>query len=149
MTNDTLFISIVIVESIPHNTDWYAFPSEIFVPTCETVHAGYWLGRDGQQDYFILDLLTNDMIHKVRLKNTHNTSSRDRATNFFKVDISNDTVTWINAVDSFLVNTLNPPLTCEDIPIQTYAIEKVAKFLRFKIISGYILNGGLNFIEVI
>ena len=119
------------------------------MPTCEPIWYGYWLGRDGQQDYFILDLLTTEMIHKVRLKNTHNTSSRDRATNFFKVDISNDTVTWINAVDSFLVNTLNPPLACEDIPIQTYSIQKVAKFLQFKIVSNHGWSGGLNYIEVI
>ena len=138
-----------IVESIALNNDWYAIPSEIFTESCETTWTGYWLGRDGQQDYFILDLMTTEMIHKVHLKNTYNNGAYDRATNAFNVDVSNDTVTWVNAVDNILIKTMSPHLPCEDIPVQKFAVEKVARYLRFKIISNHAWSGGLNYIKVV
>ena len=136
-----------VVESLSYNKDYIAIPSEIFKETCEVSHTlGYWLGSASGQ-YITFDLRTTEMIWKVHLRNSHNSISYDRATMRFNLDISNDTVTWITAVDKNLVNTLSPRLACEDIPNQSFAVEQVARFVRFKAVTQYGSSPGLNYIK--
>ena len=68
------------------------FPVErllLFQNTAET-GGTYWLGPDHNNPpaEFILDLCQQEVIKTLRLVNTHNSDSLDRATNEFKVSLS-------------------------------------------------------------
>ena len=58
-----------------------------FNNTAET-RGTYWIGPNNSTAEFILDLCQQEVIKTLRLVNTHNSDSLDRATNEFKVSLS-------------------------------------------------------------
>ena len=136
------------MESIAHSTHYYAKPSTIFKDECETAYYMNWLGADhSTTSYILFDMQVTHMITTVTLKQTTQVAEFNRGTTNFDILVGNSTATLTLATQGVMTNVENPRVQCKDIPLQSYHVGYIARYLQFTA-TGYYWHGpGLKYIH--
>jgi hypothetical protein len=118
----------------------------------------YWLGREQTpQEFFTLDLHDVEHIEEIRLFNTHNDGSNDRATKEFRIlasdtlDGANQLVDPVVILEGKLANIAGLSPSLETVFTSANGLTPIdARYLRFESVNSYydINSVGLNEIEV-
>ena len=126
--------------------------ANLFSNTCEEEPDDepptFWITKDDFKGTgFIMDLGHQYCIREITLKNTHNRSYRDRATDNFTIQVSNaENGGFKNLLTSKLEDSR--ALECNSIPLHTYHVSKCFRYLRFIVNSYYGNGGGLNYFNL-
>ncbi|MAE65735.1 MAG: hypothetical protein CMJ18_15810, partial [Phycisphaeraceae bacterium] len=105
----------------------------------------FWLTQGGTNDHVVIDLEDVVRIDAFRIQNTHNRSHHDRGTRDFRIEVSEDGVSYTTVVDDTLAD-----VNGAEFPFETFSLAQAVtgRFVRFQVDSFRGFGGGLNEIEV-
>ena len=106
-----------------------------------------WLGKTGEQSWFVVGLPGTYIVRQVVLKNSHNGANDDAGTKEFDIRLSSDGNTWSTVVKGTLADVRGQGASALE---ETFDVEGVggSQFLKFTANSWFGDQSALNLLQI-